>query len=67
MIRALQVVAIVAGGLTTFIGTWGLVELGEASTPELREMQMWICLALLAGGIGVMATTVAGMLRQRGM
>ena len=61
MSNTLNIVAILAGLLTAFIGAWGLATYGSASTAELQEMQFWLALAVVSAGIGLMATSVARM------
>lgn len=62
MSRVLTIVSILAGIWTGFIGSWGLATYTSRSTPELQEMQMWLALALVSGGIGLIAAGVARLL-----
>lgn len=61
MRTVLSAVVLIAGVLTTFIGAWGLATFGSMSTNELQEMQMWIAIALLAGGLGLVALGIDRM------
>jgi hypothetical protein len=62
MYRALNIIVIIAGVVMAFIGAWGLITSGDASTAELQESQLWISIALLAGGIGLLASGLARIL-----
>ena len=62
MYTVLNIIAVVAGVVMGFIGAWGLVTAGGASTPELQEDQLWIGIALFAGGIGLLAVGLARVL-----
>lgn len=69
MKNVLNAIVIVAGIMTAFIGSWGFVTAGASSTAELQEMQFWISLALISGGIGLIvagaAQLVATTARER--
>ena len=55
MYSALGVIVILGGAAMAFIGAYGLFTYTEATTSELQEDQMWISIALLAGGLGLLA------------
>ena len=55
MYRAASMLAIVLGVFMAFIGLWGLITAGDASTAELEEDQLWIGIALLCGGVSIAA------------
>jgi len=59
MTRVLNAIIIVSGAWTAFIGMWGLIESSSSSTTELQEMQLWISLALVSGGVGLITTGLA--------
>jgi hypothetical protein len=57
--RLSNIVTILGGAFTAFIGTWGAAAHRGKSTPELQEMTLWISLALLTAGLGLVAVGVA--------
>ena len=59
MSTVLHIIALVGSVITLITGAWGLATFGQNSTPELREMQMWICISLVGGGVALVALSLA--------
>jgi hypothetical protein len=63
MYRLLNIIAIIAGVVMGFIGAWGVIEsISAGATSEAENEVIWIALALLAGGIGLVASGLARIL-----
>lgn len=62
MAKVLNIVVVLAGFWTGMIGVWGFATYGGNSTAELQEIQMWLSMALISGGLGLIVTGVARLL-----
>lgn len=66
MYRSLTAVAIVAALVMGFIGLYGVLDAGSATTPELHEDQFFSALAILAGAIGLLAVGISRLIPGAG-
>jgi hypothetical protein len=63
MSRLLNIIAILAGIVMGFIGTWGLIDsISTGATADSEDGVIWITIALLAAGIGLISLGLARVL-----